>query len=139
MAEACASATGAESDVAGPIELCSAYRSSVLANNPFVSFGERFSAQLGDRYRAIAISGFDVAVSRVQGKDEYRHEEPNSVERLVHALMIPVAFVDLRGRRRLSLVEEGVTYHVGFDDLIPREQFDGIVVVDAARDDSSAR
>jgi erythromycin esterase-like protein len=116
-----------------------AYRTSALANNSFVSFGERLRGQLGDRYRAIAISGFEVAVSRVQGKNEYRHEEPNSVERLVHELELPFAFVDLRSRTPSSLVEHGAAYHLGFDQLIPRDHFDGILVVDAAGGNLGAR
>ena len=71
-----------------------ACRTSALRGGPFVSLGERLRPQLGDRYRAIAVTGFDVTISRVQGQSHYQHDEANAVERSVHELGLPLAFVD---------------------------------------------
>jgi hypothetical protein len=108
------------------------YCTSALQNRPFVSLGERLRSQLGDRYRAIAVSGFDVRASRVQGQSHYQHDEPSAVEREVHELGLKLSFVDFHKRAARRLIKPGLARYVGFDEIVPSVQFQGLVVVDSA-------
>lgn len=68
----------------------------------------------------------------MQGRRHFQHDdEPDAIERSVHELGLRLSFVHFRAHTEPRLAKPGIARHIGFDDVIPFDQFHGLVVVDS--------
>lgn len=101
---------------------------------PIVTQGTELHRQLGDRYRAVAIIGFDVWLNR---PEQSGHVVPSptsrSLEAMLHELGEPALFIDLRHSDIDALLPVGQVVELGAPGVethVPRENYDAILYLD---------
>jgi erythromycin esterase-like protein len=103
---------------------------------PIVTLGSAVAQQLGDRYRAVALIGYDVWLNRPEQRGRVvPSPSARSVEATLHQLGQAALFIDLSqaSAAEPSVVPSGVAFELGAPGVethVPSQNYDGLLYLD---------